>query len=244
MIFGFDEHKGKVDVGAMLTQLQTNFQNNVNSLYNAFVAKGVTPAAKTVSALVTAVTSLYDAGVAATKKGDAVAGNVLNGKYFTSNSAGVNIKGTMANYSGNNRQTVIPAAGTGNQQLPLSGGYHDSVIVNRTPVYNKGKADAEALQFVVNADTYGVSNRQYNTLRVGGMHYAVNVKNESRWSKAIYGKWLDASSNLIGSMITVAYNATVTPPTGAEYFEASLVDTSTDGFVSLAITYQAKKLRN
>lgn len=63
MIFGFDEHKGKVDVGAMLTQLQTNFQNNVNTLYNAFVAKGVTPAAKTVSAIVTAVTTLYNKGV-------------------------------------------------------------------------------------------------------------------------------------------------------------------------------------
>ena len=93
MIFGFDEHKGKVNVGAMLTQLQTNFQNNVNSLYdafvsagttptaktpaalvtavstmintiyNAFVAKGVTPAAKTVSALVTAVTTMYNKGV-------------------------------------------------------------------------------------------------------------------------------------------------------------------------------------
>lgn len=63
MIFGFDEHKGKVDVGAMLTQLQTNFQDNVNTLYNAFVAKGVTPAAKTVSAIVTAVTTLYNKGV-------------------------------------------------------------------------------------------------------------------------------------------------------------------------------------
>lgn len=158
----------------------------------------------------------------------------------------------IATAIGNLRKTpytatyTFPANDTGGTKtwnLP-----HTYKAVNAQNVYTAGKAqgktEAEALQFVVNADCYHLSNRQYGTLRIGGMHYAVNVKNQSFSNRAIYGYWRDSSANIIGSRITVAYNATATPPTGAEYFEASLVDTSTDGFVSLAITYQAKKLRN
>ena len=84
-------------------------------------------------------TNPYNAGVTATKKGDALAVNVLRGKYFTSLSAGVNVQGTMNNYSGTSRQTVAVSYGTGNEQLSLPPGYHDSVIVNRTRAVDYGK---------------------------------------------------------------------------------------------------------
>lgn len=76
--------------------------------------------------------------------GNAAAGDVLSGKTFANASSDA-LTGSMYNYSGSNRRTVTPSAGTGNEQLSLSAGYHDSVIVNRTNPYNKGKTDAEAV---------------------------------------------------------------------------------------------------
>lgn len=72
-----------------------------------------------------------------TKFGTAATSHVLSGQSFTSQN-GLKINGTMANYSGSNRRTVTPSGGTGNEQLSLSAGYHDSVIVNRTNPYNAG----------------------------------------------------------------------------------------------------------
>lgn len=69
--------------------------------------------------------------------GNATQGQVLSGKIF-SNATQENVAGTMNNYGGSNRRTVTPSGGTGNQQLSLSPGYHDSVIVDRTAPYNTG----------------------------------------------------------------------------------------------------------
>lgn len=57
---------------------------------------------------------------------------------------GSKISGSMTNYS-NNKQTVNPTGGTGNETLALTAGYHNGVIVNRTAPYNAGKAAAEAV---------------------------------------------------------------------------------------------------
>lgn len=62
MANAFNDDKGKVDINAVLNTLETNYQNNVNTVYNAFVNKGVTPTAKTPSALATAVTTTYNKG--------------------------------------------------------------------------------------------------------------------------------------------------------------------------------------
>ena len=69
--------------------------------------------------------------------GNAETSHVLSGKTFYKNSTS-KLTGTMANYSGSSRRTVTPSGGTGNEQLSLPAGYHDSVIVNRTNVYNTG----------------------------------------------------------------------------------------------------------
>ena len=76
--------------------------------------------------------------------GNAVVGNVLSGKTFANASSDA-LTGTMANYSGSSRRTVTPSGGTGNEQLSLSAGYHDSIIVNRTNPYNAGVSAAQAV---------------------------------------------------------------------------------------------------
>lgn len=120
MIFGFDEHRGKVDVGAMLTQLQTNFQNNVNSLYNAFVAKGVTPSARTVGALVTAVTTLYNKA-----RNDGV--KII--KFEASlNANGINFFDGGVDYT---KQTIYSIKQT-SRNTDLWFGYYEGLAPNRT----------------------------------------------------------------------------------------------------------------
>ena len=50
-------------VRAAITALQTSFQDGVDTIYNAFVGKGVIPTASTPSALATAVGTTYNKGV-------------------------------------------------------------------------------------------------------------------------------------------------------------------------------------
>lgn len=62
MIYGFDENKGKVDIDAILDELETNFQGNIDTLYNAIVAKGVTPASKSPADIAASIVDVYDTG--------------------------------------------------------------------------------------------------------------------------------------------------------------------------------------
>lgn len=62
MIYGFDEYKGKVDIDAILDELETNYQGNIDTLYNAIVAKGVTPASKSPANIAAAIADVYDTG--------------------------------------------------------------------------------------------------------------------------------------------------------------------------------------
>ncbi len=140
MAYIFDEHKGKQDfetvIKPKLDALKTTFQSNVNAIYNKFVNQGITPTAKTPVAISDAVDSLatakYNAGVAATKKGNAGAGDVLKDKTFT-NSSSVNAAGTMAN---NGAWTSTP---TGSGKTTIPKGYHNgSGYVDTSTVYNNG----------------------------------------------------------------------------------------------------------
>ena len=88
---------------------------------------------------------------------------------------GNKITGSMPNYSGNSRQTVTPSGGTGNEQLSLTAGYHNSVIVNRTAPYNQGITDADA-RVNTNSASYnsGVTNAhrdlKRSSLKIWGVH--------------------------------------------------------------------------
>ena len=77
-----------------------SFQNGVDTIVDGCTTYGSTPSSNTPSAIVTSIQNIYNnrynAGVTATKKGTAVASNVLSGKTFT-NSSSVGISGTMTN---------------------------------------------------------------------------------------------------------------------------------------------------
>lgn len=81
--------------------------------------------------------------------GNANASDVLSGKTFANANSDA-LEGSMSDYSGNSRQTIAPTGGTGNEQLSLSPGKHDSVIVNRTAPYDAGRAQGRA-------DTYSAN---------------------------------------------------------------------------------------
>ena len=58
MSYGFDDNKGKVPIEPILNQLETNYQNNVNTIYNAITAQGTTPAGKSPQQIATAIGSM------------------------------------------------------------------------------------------------------------------------------------------------------------------------------------------
>ncbi len=86
-------------------ELKKSVSDGKSLVASAITDQGVTTAADAAFAtLATNIASVasekYSAGVSDTKKGDAVAANVLKDKTFTSLSAGVNATGTMNDYSG------------------------------------------------------------------------------------------------------------------------------------------------
>ncbi len=111
--------KGKTPTAKTPAAISTAITNIFDDVYTKFVNQGTTPSAKTVSGMSNAVDTLatnkYNAGVSATKKGNAGQGDVKSGKTFT-NSSGVNIAGTFAAQektvtSSLNIQTVTPDSG-------------------------------------------------------------------------------------------------------------------------------------
>lgn len=176
MVYGFDDNKAKVNINSILSGLETNYQNNVNTVYNAVVNNGVTPTAKTPSAIVTGINNIRSGG-------NAAASEILANK--TAYSGKTLRTGSMANYSGSNRRTVTPTGGTGNEQLSLAAGYHDSVIVNRTAPYNAGVAAQKAITW----DEYFVAQSSgYCSLRIDTRNIT-KIKNNNSYqiTYATYG---------------------------------------------------------
>lgn len=60
MVYGFNENKGKVDIDAILDELEANYQGNIDTLYNAIVAKGVTPASKSPADIAASIVDVYN----------------------------------------------------------------------------------------------------------------------------------------------------------------------------------------
>lgn len=150
-----------------LIAMQSTFQAGVDAIYNAIVANGVTPSSSTPTACVAGINNIRSGG-------DATAAQILKTKKAYVNKSLVT--GTMENYSGNNRRTVTPAGGTGDQQISLSPGYHDSVIVNRTNPYNAGVTAADARVNTSSASyAAGVdaahSQTWSKTMQLGALYY-------------------------------------------------------------------------
>ena len=135
-------HTALTAINTELAAAKKSVADGKSSVASALTTQGVNTAATATFAtlatnLNTACTNKYNAGVAATKIGTAVAANVLKGKTFT-NASGVNLSGTMNDYSGN-IQTVTPTASqTGTATININDGFHTQIKVNSANVYNAG----------------------------------------------------------------------------------------------------------
>lgn len=172
--------KGKTPTAKTPTAISTAITNIFDDVYTKFVNQGTTPSAKTVSGMSSAVDALatakynagntagynsgktdgYNNGVAATKKGNAGAGDVLSGKTFT-NSSSVNAAGTMAN-NGAKNYTV----GVGSSQN-IASGYHNG----------SGKVTGS-----ISSATYITSQKESKTVSISngvvGAYYIVMLSNQ------------------------------------------------------------------
>ena len=111
-------------VSAEIDNLKKSVSDGKKAVANAITGKGVTTAtdaefATLATNITTMGTNQYNAGVSATKKGTAVAENVLTGKTFT-NSSGVAIEGTMPNNG-----AVAPSALGAGGSYTIPKGYHN-----------------------------------------------------------------------------------------------------------------------
>lgn len=137
-----DARQGKVlmdkanQLSSDMASMKTSFQDGVSTLYDECVDCGVTPSAKTPAAIIAAIKNIfnnrYNAGVSATKKGNATAGNVLSGKTFTSASAGVNVSGTMANRGALNWNP------SKSESKSVAAGYYSGGTLSTANAYNAG----------------------------------------------------------------------------------------------------------
>ena len=114
----------------------TSFQTGVDTIVNGCTTYGSTPTASTPTAIVNSIkaiyTNRYNAGVTATKKGNAAPGQVLSGKTFT-NSSTVGATGTMTNRGA---WTNTP---TSSGKVTIPAGYHNgSGYVDTSKVYTAG----------------------------------------------------------------------------------------------------------
>ena len=149
--YALDARQGKA-LNDKITSMQSSFQAGVDTLYNKCVSCGSTPSSKTPTDISNAIQSIYtnryNAGVSATKKGNATAGNVLSGKTFTS-TAGVNLTGTMPN-RGNLNWSASNTAKT------VSAGYYSGGTLDSRPSYaagynagyNNGKVEGKPVTFL------------------------------------------------------------------------------------------------
>lgn len=115
--------------------MKTSFQDGCDTIVAGCASYGSTPSSNSPSAIVTAIKNIYNnrynAGVSATKKGTATAGNVLSGKTFTS-TAGVNLSGTMANRGALNWNPSKSESKT------VSAGYYSGGKLSTANAYNAG----------------------------------------------------------------------------------------------------------
>ena len=104
----------------------------------------------------------YNAGVTATKKGTAGAGDVLAGKTFT-NTGSVGASGTMPN------RGAWTANTTGNSNVTIPAGYHNgSGYVSGAGAYNKGVSDADGRPNVNSANYKAGYNQGYEAGKSAG----------------------------------------------------------------------------
>lgn len=125
--------------------------------------------------------------------GNATAGDVLSGKTFANANSDA-VTGTMTDYT-NNKQTVTPTGGTGNETLALSAGKHNGVIVNRTAPYNAGVNTQKAVSWEDTAVIKGSVNS----------NSTISLKNVLKWKYSYSGATIPTFAYQIGTLPTFVY---------------------------------------
>ena len=125
------------ELDTTISSIQTSFQNGCSTIANAITANGVSTASTAspntmATNINTVATNKYNAGVTATKVGNATTAHVLSGKTFT-NGSGVGLSGGMVNRAA---WTSTPTAST---KVTIPAGYHNgSGYVDTSKVYTAG----------------------------------------------------------------------------------------------------------
>lgn len=163
--YGLDARQGKA-LNDRITQVSQSFQDGCDTIVAGCTSCGSTPSSNSPSAIVTAIKNIYNnrynAGVSATKKGTATAGNVLSGKTFTS-TAGVNLSGTMANRGALNWNP------SGSESKTVSAGYYSGGTLSTANAYNAGVSAGKATVAdlgVINASSQSGSNTRDSTFKL------------------------------------------------------------------------------
>lgn len=168
-------------VSAAVNTLQQNFQAGVDGIYNAIVAEGTTPASKTQSDVKTGIKTLstnrYNDGIKATKKGTAVADDVLTGKTFT-NSSGVEISGTMTNNG-----AVTKTLDTTTTSYTVPKGYHNgngtvsitTQTKTATPSTSSQTISPDSGKVLSSVTVSAMSNGSLNNAATAGVTYTENT---------------------------------------------------------------------
>ena len=159
-------------------------------------------------------------------QGNAARDDVLINKTFSSKTE-ENVAGTMPDFTGSKRQTVTPTGGTGKETLSLTPGKCDSVIVDRTAVYNYAQSETWVSTFpMMIPECLDCSNIK-----------AMTVTNGQFVPTIIH--FYDKNGNSVGTQIVMGFaTAAIEFPSNARYINMSPTDIS-----AVSVTFQKKQLR-
>ena len=150
-----------------IAALEQSFPDGCNTIYNGAVAAGVTPSAKTPSALAAAYNAVKNLWIHNDRQGDATAADVRAGKTFT-NSSTVNDSGTMPDLSASNFSGAFtsetPGASASYQVKATTNGY----VANNTQVKSVAAATSPEIDTTgeTGVKTINIKPGVYNKIKV------------------------------------------------------------------------------
>jgi len=212
-----------------ISTLQTNFQAGVDSVYNAIVAEGTTPASKSLSDVVAGIdtmsTNRYNKGTA---DGYATKRNQLTGTYTPTGSGGSRLDmGSNHNYRYVNTNTVYNTGttngyntkvnqltatytptGTGGSALDM-GSNHNNRYVNTNTVYNTGTTNGYNAKVAQLTATYTPTGSGGSKLDMGSNHNNRYVNTNTVYNTGTTNGYNAGTTAGYNSGTTAGYNTKV-----------------------------------